>query len=69
MKPKQIIRVHAVSGDKDVVADRVTIENDEYILLYGDEEVRRIPIADTISGIDPETGERVSELETIFSCT
>lgn len=67
MTTKQIMRITTIDGVEDIDADRLLVENDEYILLRGDDEVRRIPIADIISETDPETGEERSGIETIYS--
>lgn len=67
MTRKQVMRVHTASGVEEIDADRLLVENDEYILLRGDDEVRRIPIEDVATGTDPETGEEIGGITTIFS--
>jgi hypothetical protein len=47
--PTQIIRVTTAAGSTDYVADRVIVEGDDCVLLLGQVEVVRIPMADTIS--------------------
>ena len=66
MTTKQIMRITTIDGVEDIDADRILIENNEYVLFRGDEEVRRIPIADIISETDPETGESGRD-RTIYS--
>ena len=67
MTTEQIMGITTIDGVEDIDADRILIENNEYVLFRGDEEVRRIPIADIISETDPETGEERSGIETIYS--
>jgi hypothetical protein len=67
MTVKQIIRIHTAAGVEEIVADRLLVQEDEYILLQGEEEVRRVPIADIQSETDPETGEETGGIETIYS--
>lgn len=67
MTGKQIMRVHTAAGVEEIDADRLLVENGEYVLLRGDEEVRRIPVEDIVTGTDPETGEEISGIATIFS--
>jgi len=67
MTVKQIMRIHTAAGTEDIDADRLLIENDEYILFRGDDEVRRVPISDVISEIDSETGEETGDIETVYS--
>ena len=61
MTTKQLIRIHTSSGTDEIDADRYRIENDEYVLLRGDEEIRRIPCAEIV-----QEGES-SGIETVFS--
>ena len=61
MTTKQLIRIHTAAGAEEIDADRYRIENGEYVLLRGDEEIRRILCADII-----REGES-SGIETIFS--
>ena len=67
MTGKQIMRIHTAAGVEDLDADRLIVQGDEYVLFQGDEEVRRVPIADILSEIDPETGEERGGIETIYS--
>ncbi len=67
MTVKQIMRIHTAAGVEEIVADRLLVQEDEYILLQGEEEVRRVPIADIQSETDPETGEETGGIETIYS--
>ena len=67
MTSKQIMRIHTTAGVEEIDADRLIVEEDEYVLLRGDEEVRRVPIADILSETDPETGEEAGGIETIYS--
>jgi len=67
MTAKQIMRIHTANGVEDIDADRLLVQGDEYILFRGEEEVRRMPIADILSETDPETGEERGGIETIYS--
>ncbi len=67
MTGKQIMQVHTAAGVEEIDADRLLVENGEYVLLRGDEEVRRIPIEDVVTGTDPETGEEIGGIATIYS--
>ena len=67
MTSKQIMRIHTAAGVEEIDADRLIVEGDEYILFRGEEEVRRVPIADILSETDPETGEEAGGIETIYS--
>ncbi len=67
MTGKQIMRVHTAAGVEEIDADRLIVEGNEYVLLQGDEEVRRVKIADILSETDPETGEERGGIETIYS--
>lgn len=67
MTSKQIMQIHTTAGVEEIDADRLIVEGDEYVLFRGDEEVRRVPIADVLSETDPETGEEVGGIETIYS--
>ena len=67
MTAKQIMRVHTAAGVEEIDADRLIVEGDEYVLFQGEEEVRRVSIADVLSETDPETGEEVGGIETIYS--
>ena len=67
MTAKQIMRVHMANGVEEIDADRLLVQNDEYVLFRGEEEVRRVPIADILSETDPETGEERGGIETIYS--
>ena len=58
---KQQIRITTASGTETLDADRILIENGEYVILNGDDEVRRIPCTDIVQG-----GEH-SGIETIYS--
>jgi hypothetical protein len=62
MTGKQIMRVHTAAGVEEIDADRLIVEGDEYVLLRGDEEIRRVPIADIVSD-----GEGMNGIETIYS--
>ena len=61
MTTKQLIRIHTASGTEDIDADRLLVQNDEYVLFQGEEEVRRIKIADLVPG------EEHGGIETIYS--
>jgi len=67
MTVKQIMRIHTAAGVEEIVADRLLVQEDEYILLQGEEEVRRVPIADIQSETDPVTGEETGGIKTIYS--
>jgi hypothetical protein len=67
MTGKQIMRIHTANGVEEIDADRLIVEGDEYVLFQGEEEVRRVPIADIVSETDPETGEEAGGIETIYS--
>lgn len=67
MTAKQIMRIHTANGVEDIDADRLLVQGDEYILFRGEEEVRRVSIADILSETDPETGEEAGGIETIYS--
>ena len=64
---KQIMRIHTTAGVEEIDADRLQVQGDDYILLRGDKEVRRVSIADILSDTDPETGEEAGGIETIYS--
>ena len=61
MTGKQIMRVHTAGGAEEIDADRLIVEGDEYVLLRGDEEVRRVKIADLVPG------EEHGGIETVYS--
>jgi len=67
MTSKQIMRIHTTAGVEEIDADRLLVQEDEYVLFQGEEEVRRVPIADILSETDPETGEEAGGIETIYS--
>ena len=67
MTGKQIMRIHTAAGTEDLDADRLLVQNDEYVLFRGEDEVRRVKIADILTEIDPETGEERGGIETIYS--
>jgi hypothetical protein len=67
MTSKQIMRIHTTAGVEEIDADRLIVEGDEYVLFRGEEEVRRVSIADILSETDPETGEEAGGIETIYS--
>ena len=67
MTGKQIMRIHTAAGVEEIDADRLIVEGDEYVLFRGEEEVRRVSIADIVSETDPETGEVAGGIETIYS--
>ena len=62
MTGKQIMRIHTANGVEEIDADRLIVEGDEYVLFQGEEEVRRVPIADIVSD-----GEGMNGIETIYS--
>jgi len=62
MTGKQIMRVHTAAGVEEIDADRLIVQGDEYVLFQGEEEVRRVPIADIVSD-----GEGMNGIETIYS--
>ena len=61
MTGKQIMRIHTANGVEEIDADRLLVQNDEYVLLQGEEEVRRIKIADLVPG------EEHGGIETVYS--
>jgi len=61
MTLKQQIRIITASGSEILDADRILIENGEYVILNGDTEICRIPCADIV-----QDGEH-SGIETIYS--
>ena len=67
MTGKQIMRVHTAGGAEEIDADRLLVQGDEYVLLRGDEEVRRVKIADIVIATDPEMGEEIGGVETVYS--
>lgn len=67
MTGKQIMRVHTAAGVEEIDADRLQVQGDEYVLFQGEEEIRRVPIADILSETDPETGEEAGGIETVYS--
>lgn len=67
MTVKQIMRIHTAAGVEEIDADRLQVQEDEYILFLGEEEVRRVLIADVLSETDPETGEETGGIETFYS--
>lgn len=67
MTGKQIMRIHTANGVEEIDADRLIVEGDEYVLFRGEEEVRRVSIADIVSETDPEIGEEAGGIETIYS--
>ena len=67
MTAKQIMRVHTAAGVEEIDADRLLVQGDEYVLFHGEEEIRRVKIADILSETDPETGEEREGIETIYS--
>ena len=67
MTSKQIMRIHTAAGVEEIDADRLIVEGDEYVLFRGEEEVLRVPIADILSETDPETGEEIGGIETVYS--
>ena len=67
MTVKQIIRIHTAAGVEEIVADRLLVQGDEYILFRGEEEVWRVSITDIQLETDLETGEEIGGIETIYS--
>lgn len=67
MTGKQIMRVHTAVGAEEIDADRLLVQNDEYVLFRGEEEIRRVKIADIVIATDPETGEEIGGIETVYS--
>ena len=67
MTTKQRIRIHTAAGAEDIDADRLLVQDDEYVFLNGNEEIRRVKIADIVIATDPETGEEHGGIETIYS--
>jgi hypothetical protein len=61
MTTKQLIRIHTAAGAEDIDADRLQVQGDEYVLLRGDEEIRRVKIADLVPG------EEHGGIETVYS--
>jgi hypothetical protein len=55
------MRIHTAAGVEEIDADRLIVEGDEYVLLRGEEEVRRVPIADIVQS------EEHGGIETIYS--
>ena len=62
MTGKQIMRIHTANGVEEIDADRLIVEGDEYVLFQGEEEIRRVKIADIVSD-----GEGMNGIETIYS--
>ena len=58
---KQQIRITTAMGIETLDADRILIVSGEYVILNGDEEIRRIPCADIV-----QAGES-GGIETIYS--
>ncbi|QXM18645.1 hypothetical protein [Methanoculleus virus Blf4] len=56
------MRIHTAAGVEEIDADRLIVEGDEYVLFQGEEEVRRVSIADIVSD-----GEGMNGIETIYS--
>lgn len=67
MTGKQKMRIHTAVGVEEIDADRLIVQADEYVLLRGEIEVWRVPIADIVPETDPETGEQIDGIETIYS--
>ena len=67
MTTKQIMHIHTAAGVEEIDADRLLVQNDEYVLFRGGEEIRRVPIADILTEIAPETGEERGGIETVYS--
>ena len=67
MTSKQIMRIHTTACVEEIDADRLIVEGDEYVLFQGEEEIRRVKIADIVIATDPETGEEAGGIETIYS--
>ncbi len=67
MTGKQSMRSHTAAGAEEIDADRLLVQNDEYVFFRGEDEVRRVKIADILTEIDPETGEERGGIETIYS--
>lgn len=63
----QKMRIHTAAGVEEIDADRLIVQADEYVLLRGEIEVRRVPIADLVHEINPESGEQSSGIETVYS--
>ena len=61
MTAKQIMRVHTAAGAEEIDADRLLVQNDEYVFLNGNEEIRRVKIADLVPG------EEIGGVETVYS--
>ena len=61
MTTKQIIRIYTATGVEEIDADRLFVQNAEYVLLRGDEEIRRVKIADIVQS------EEHGGIETIYS--
>jgi hypothetical protein len=61
MTTKQIIRIYTATGVEEIDADRLLVQNAEYVLLRGDEEIRRVKIADIVQS------EEHDGIETIYS--
>ena len=61
MTGKQIMRVHTAVGAEEIDADRLLVQNDEYVFLNGNEEIRRVKIADIVPG------EEHGGIETVYS--
>ena len=61
MTTKQIIRIYTTTGVEEIDADRLLVQNAEYVLLRGDEEIRRVKIADIVES------EEHGGIETIYS--
>jgi hypothetical protein len=55
------MRIHTAAGVEEIDADRLIVEGDEYVLFRGEEEVRRVSIADIVQS------EEHGGIETIYS--
>lgn len=62
MTGKQIMRIHTANGVEEIDADRLQVQGDEYVLFQGEEEIRRVSVADIVSD-----GEGMNGIETIYS--
>jgi len=60
MTSKQIMRIHTAAGVEDIDADRLIVEGDDDSTSStgGEEEVRRVSIADILSETDPRDRRR-----------
>jgi hypothetical protein len=67
MTSKQVMRIHTANGVEEIDADRLIVQGDEYVLFQGEEEIRRVKIADVLHDTDLDPGEDCGGIVTIYS--